>query len=335
MSDRATMIKTFLENASWGDAVRKPLAGDASRRRYERLKNPDGQDAILMDADPSTGEDVIPFIRIANHLNDCGLNAPEIFAADPLNGILLLQDFGDGLFAKLMADDPSCQRELYAGAVDVLLALHKCPMPDPIPAYPPLMPDLAALSLVWYRGGLLGENAELVLALSSLMNDAITSLPAHDDVLILRDYHSENLLWLPGQTGLTKIGLLDFQDAMSGHAAYDLVSLTKDARRYVPKNIARDLQDYYCAQSGVNSADFAQACATVSAQRNLRIIGVFARLCIRDGAAHYLDFIPRVWDHLIDDLAHPSLNALATFVKDNLPEPTPENLQILREKCKK
>ncbi|MDG1530599.1 MAG: phosphotransferase [Paracoccaceae bacterium] len=335
MTDRATNIQMFLNSASWGDAVRKPLAGDASRRRYERLKNTDGQDAILMDADPATGEDVVPFIKIANHLNECGLNAPEIFAADPQNGMLLLQDFGNGLFAKLMANDPNCQRELYTRAVDVLLALHKCPMPDPIPAYPPLMPDLAALAVVWYRGGLLGDDPALEGSLYSLMKDAIAGLPTHDDVLILRDYHSENLLWLPDQTGLAKVGLLDFQDAMSGHAAYDLVSLTKDARRDVPKDIARELQDYYSAKSGVNAAEFAQICATVSAQRNLRILGVFARLCIRDGAAHYLDFIPRVWDHLIDDLAHPSLDVLATFVKDNLPAPTPENLQILRDKCKK
>jgi len=333
MSDRATLIDEFLRTAGWGAARRKPLAGDASNRRYERLQFGPKNRAVLMDADPAKGEDVAPFVHIARHLDACGLNAPEIFAADPRAGLLLLQDFGDGLYARLMADDPSCQRDLYRAAIDVLLALHQHPLPEAIGSYQPMMPDLAALAVVWYRGGLIGKDAGLEQGLSLLVQQALSTLTPGPGVLILRDYHSENLLWLPDQIGLARVGLLDFQDAMAGHAAYDLVSLTKDARRDVPGDIAREMQEYYVSQSDVDAAEFARACATVSAQRNLRILGVFARLCLRDGAAHYLDFIPRVWAYLQDDISHPALADLASFVNLNLPAPTPENLQVLRDKC--
>jgi aminoglycoside/choline kinase family phosphotransferase len=194
------------------------------------------------------------------------------------------------------------------------------------------MAPLGCLSVEWYALNAKGTDnakAELELALFAAIEATEIATP----VLVLRDYHAENLLWTPMFEAPKNIGLLDFQDARVGQPTYDLVSLLGDARRDVSKPVRKDLLQYYQSKSGIGPDKFSASCAAQSAQRNLRIIGVFARLCIRDGKPSYLDFIPRVWANLKQDLQHPSLSSVAQTVFQNIPEPTPEILNLLRRKC--
>lgn len=334
MPPRDALISGFLDRIGWGDATRAPLAGDASNRRYERLSHPRLGSAVLMDAPPEKGEDVRPFVRIARHLTGLGLSAPRILAEDAAQGFLLLEDLGDDLYARVLKRDPGLEPSLYEAAVDVLLTLHRAPLPTGLAAYdPPLMADMAALAFDWY----LAQAAAFDPAARSAFHAAFLRLlrkgAADQTVLILRDYHAENLLWLPHRDGPSRVGLLDFQDAMTGHPAYDLVSLLQDARRDVPAATETAMIDRYLDGSGLDRDAFLTAYHVLGAQRNLRIIGVFARLCTRDGKAHYVDLIPRVWGLLQRDLSHPALAPVANTLRAALPAPTPETLTRLREKC--
>jgi hypothetical protein len=152
-------------------------------------------------------------------------------------------------------------------------------------------------------------------------------------VLALRDFHAENLVWLPDRAGVARVGLLDFQDAEAGHPAYDLVSLLKDARRDLAPGLEQEMIDRFLSRTGCDPERFAAAYAALGAQRNLRILGVFARLSMHFGKPHYVDLIPRVWAHLTASLRHPALAPLARRVADDLPEPTPDILASLKEQC--
>lgn len=322
----------FLDRAGWGRARRVPLAGDASARRYDRLtQGPGGGGAVLMDAPPDQAESTLSFVRIARHLRKIRLSAPEVYFDDAPTGFVLLEDFGDALFAREIARDTGLQTEIYETAVEALVHLHRYPAPGGVPAPGP--GDLARMTTPawqWYRPG---ENDGMQAAQSLLH----TLVAAHSDpppVLVLRDFHAENLVWLPERHGPARVGLLDFQDAMAGHRAYDLVSLTKDARRDVPADLAMHLSTLFARKSGLDRDEFAEAAAIFAAQRNLRIVGVFARLCLRDGKPGYVDLIPRVWQHLLHDLSHPALARLREILRASLPEPTPEYLAELKSKCR-
>ncbi len=330
MTDRTALAARFLNGTDWKGAEISPLAGDASNRRYLRVSRA-GSSAVLMDAPSERGEDVRPFIAIARHLSGMGLSAPQILAEDIAEGFLLLEDLGDDLFARVIPRMPSVERELYTAATDVLVRLHAQALPPDLPAYDPaLMADMAALAFEWYANdtGSIRRAAAHAAMLAALAEHA-----SEGTVLIQRDYHAENLLWLPGRRGIARVGLLDFQDAMRGHPAYDLVSLLQDARRDVPPQIERATIQHYIAQTGTDAAPFDAAYHVLGAQRNLRIIGVFARLCLRDGKAHYIDLIPRVWALLERDLAHPALADLAPLIIGALPTPTPEFLKDLKDRC--
>ncbi|MBK1636151.1 aminoglycoside phosphotransferase family protein [Rhodovulum adriaticum] len=325
----------FLSGAGWGAAQRAPLAGDASNRRYERLTGgPDGAGAVLMDAPPQRGEDVRPFTAIARHLSGLGLSAPAILAEDAENGFLLLEDLGDALFARVIPRHPALEPTLYAAAVDLLADLHRAPPPGILPAYDAdLMADLACLPFDWYLPALgrpapAGAKQAFAAAIRAQL-----ARHAPPSVLVLRDYHAENLIWLPSRTGTARVGLLDFQDAMVGHPAYDLVSLLEDARRDVPPPLQAHMLDRYIAASGADAGAFRRAYALLGAQRNLRILGVFARLCLRDGKPSYLPLMPRVWGHLMHDLSHPALAGLRSLVLRHLPEPTPALCHRIARRC--
>lgn len=336
MTDRRACITAFLARAGWSDAATAPLAGDASNRRYLRLTGgPGGQGAVLMDAPPGRGEDVRPFIRIARHLAGLGLSAPAILAQDAEAGLLLLEDLGDAIFARVLEASPELENSLYSGATDLLIALHDRPLPRPIAAYDPAtMTALAALAFDWYRLGTAGDlGATLKDQFCAVLEPLLTHHAAPTDVLILRDYHAENLLWLPDRGGLARIGLLDFQDALAGHRAYDLVSLLQDARRDVPARIEEAMLARYVAATGQDADGFVIAYRLLGAQRNLRILGVFARLCLRDGKPRYVDLIPRVWTHLRRDLDHPALASLRQALSGALPAPTPSTLARLKDQC--
>lgn len=328
MSARSSLIERFLQEAGWAEARRDLLAGDASNRRYDRLRRPSGDSAILMDAPPEKGEDVRPFIEIAAHLRDCGLSAPEVYHADADQGFLLLEDLGDDLFARLMAADPARELPLYSAATEVLIALHQAPLPA--------LPRCDADWLTEMTGPAFEHYAQAPEAqrpFARVFHPLAAALAETDPVVILRDYHAENLLWLPERAGVARVGLLDFQDALLGHPAYDLVSILQDARREVPRGIEQQMIALYLDRTGGDELSFRRAYALLGAQRNLRILGIFARLCLRDGKAHYVDLIPRVWGHLQHNLRHPALADVAQSLEGVLPRPTPEFLKQLKSKC--
>ena len=334
MADRLDLAKAFLNRTDWASAHSSLLAGDASNRKYFRLTLPTQETAVLMDAPPDKGEDTRPFVAIAEYLGGLGLSAPRILAADDEAGFLLLEDLGDALFARVMIQDPALEQNLYEVATDVLVELHGHAPPAGLATYDPdIMADMAALAFDWYATGADAPAQAARDQAHRMLREILTMVAPDAPVLIQRDYHAENLLWLPEREGIARVGLLDFQDAMRGHKAYDLVSLLQDARRDVPPAIETEIIDRYLAATGMNPEDFRTAYFVLGAQRNLRILGVFARLCLRDGKQGYIDLIPRVWSYLERDLAHPALAGLNTLIKHALPAPDPDKLRKLKEKC--
>lgn len=302
-------VARFLAEAGWADAERAPLAGDASNRAYQRVRDGDGRGAVLMIAPPERGEDTRPFVAVAEHLRRLGLSAPEIYAGDTEHGLLLIEDLGDDLFARIARDRPEIEPPVYDAAVDVLVHLHRTPPPDFAAGYDrAMLVERAELARIWYA------RHDQDSAFSAEIDTLFAETGDREEVLALRDYHAENLLWLPDRNGVARVGLLDFQDALRGHRAYDLVSLVEDARRDLAPGLANRLVDRYVRESGVEGDAFTRAMALYGAQRNLRILGVFARLARRDGKPGYLKLIPRVWGHLMHDLSHPALQRLRTLV---------------------
>lgn len=335
MSDRNTLIRSFVDSTDWAKATLDPLAGDASNRRYLRITHPvTNGTAVLMDAPPDRGEDVRPFIRITEYLIGIGLSAPRILAQDTQAGFLLLEDLGDDLFAAVIPQRPELENRLYPTATDLLVALHAETPPENLQTYdPPLMADLAALAFDWYLPATAAPDPDARSRFHTAMLEALQCHAADFSVLIQRDYHAQNLLWLPDREGVARVGLLDFQDAMLGHPAYDLVSLLQDARRDVSPEIESAMIDRYIKATQSQPECFRAAYAVLGAQRNLRILGVFTRLCVRDGKAHYVDLIPRVWGLLQRDLAHPALSNVAAILSTVLPQPRPTILQKVKAQC--
>lgn len=333
---RRSEIDAFLKRAGWQDAELTALAGDASRRRYFRAIRPGtDQRAVLMDAPPDSGEDVRPFLSIGHYLRAIGLSAPEILDADADQGLLLIEDLGDDLFARVAAARPDMERPLYELATDLLARLHREAPPANLATYTPnRMTEQAALILDWYLGPVSETMTETDRrAFTDTIHDLLRRHIREADVLIQRDYHSENLLWLPDRQGVKRVGLLDFQDATRGHRMYDLVSLLQDARRDVPPALEAAMRQHYAEASGTPLAEDDVAYAVLGAQRNLRILGVFARLALRDGKPHYLDLMPRVWGLLRRNLAHPALRELHQITTDLLPAPSEAIRSTLRQRC--
>jgi aminoglycoside/choline kinase family phosphotransferase len=332
MTDRAADLSAFLTDAGWGAAQRQHLAGDASDRRYERLRL-GAATAVLMDNPLGGADDPAAFSVMARHLRGLGLSAPAILAEDLKKGFLLLEDLGDDLFARLLVTDPSREADLYAPAVDALLHLQAA-------APPPGLPNLTAeewataagFALDWYAFAATGEKPD-----AQAFHSALTAaLKTHADgprVLILRDFHAENLLWLPGRDGLKRVGLLDFQLGQLGQPGYDLVSLLQDARRDVAPATEVAMVARFAVARGEDPARFAAHYAALGAQRALRILGVFARLCLVAAKPNYLRLIPRVWGQLQQNLAHPALVELRAICDALLPAPTPDILQKIEQQC--
>tara|TARA_R110002110_G_scaffold106774_4_gene267496 strand:+ start:4663 stop:5673 length:1011 start_codon:yes stop_codon:yes gene_type:complete len=326
---RAILRKTFVERAGWALSDQIRVAGDASNRKYDRLIRPNGETAILMDAAPELGEDVRPFIRVADYLRNSDLSAPRIFAADPEYGFLLTEDFGDALFADLMTADPSRTTALYQASMDVLTNLHHAEplvLPNCNAAW---LSDMIEPLFEWYAKD---TNKSLMAGVHDALITLAEPLDHLPKVTILRDYHAQNLLWLAERQGVARVGLLDFQDAMIGHPAYDLVSILQDARRDVDAATEAAMINYFLSKTNADRTEFLRAYAVLGAQRNLRIVGIFARLCLRDGKRGYVDLIPRVWEYVQRNLAHPDMAPLAQALEP-LPEPTPEFLEQLKNRC--
>ncbi len=330
---RLPLIGEFLTRAGWGGATRVPLAGDASARRYFRLRRAGGT-AVLMDADPARGERVDRFLEVGRWLLAKGFSAPRILAEDVPQGFLLLEDLGDALVAHLVAEDPDRERSLYLATTEFLADLHRHPPPDFL-----AQGDGAALSALlgfvteFYLPGIDEPVTEAALRIAPLIGDLFRQLDDGTRVLSLRDFHAENLIWLPDRIGPARAGILDFQDAFATHPAYDLVSLLQDARRDVTLATEGACIATYCQQNALEQSRFLPVYALLGAQRALRILAIFARLCMVGGKPQYLAHAPRVWRALQRNLAHPALVDLARAVNESLPEPTPERRQRIREKC--
>jgi N-acetylmuramate 1-kinase len=315
MSDSLPMgVDAFLKTAGWGDAVIEPLDGDASFRRYFRVR--DGEkSAMLMDAPPPE-EDPQPFLRAAKWLDANGLRAPYILAEDAPRGLVLIEDFGEVRMREYLDQWPADEAAIYRTAIDALIALHRLP-PGPFLTYS--MSEYmreARLFSEWYcpAQNLYVDGASYTAAWEKVLGDLLPR--QRPGVTVLRDYHAENIMLLGN---LEQQGLLDFQDALVGHPAYDLVSLLQDARRDVSPELEAEMFDYYVQKSGVG-ADFLADYARLGAQRNAKIVGIFVRLWKRDGKPKYLDYIPRVWALLERDLSHPALEPVAEWFYINVPE---------------
>lgn len=343
-------VDAILRRGGWEDASRHYMQGDASTRAYERLVRPGGQSAIFMiapkrpDGPPirygksysaiaRLAEDIRPFVAVGEGLRRLGLSAPEILDFDLQAGLAILEDLG----SEPIIAETGIIEQRYAAALDALVALHGALLPDTIPvpgdeSYRIPNYDIDALSievellLEWYAPHVAGialasgAKAGFVNLWREALQDVINARPTWT----LRDFHSPNLIWLPDREGIARVGIIDFQDCVLGHPAYDTVSLLQDARVDVSDDAELGLLARYArlrreADAAFDLAAFARAYAILGAQRATKILGIFARLSERDGKPHYLAHLPRVEAYLVKNLAHPALSEVRTWYEAHLP----------------
>jgi hypothetical protein len=334
-ADRAARIAGFLAAHGWAGTAPSPLAGDASFRRYYRLAD-GARRAVLMDAPPPEQEKLPAYVAVAEALRRFGLSAPEVYAEDHDCGLLLIEDFGDETFTRALAGGAD-ETGLYALAIDTLIALQRAVTASGLPDLPVydearLLTE-ASLLVDWYIPAALGRGlpdaarAEYL----ELWREALQLAAPEAPTLVLRDYHVDNLMRLPGRPGVSGCGILDFQDAVIGSPAYDLISLLEDARRDVPPALRTEMTERYLAAfPDIDRAVFHRAAAILAAQRNAKIVGLFVRLWQRDGKPAYLAHLPRVWRLLEADLAEPALAPLVRWLDRHLPARLRQLPQALR-----
>ena len=318
MSELPDGLAEFVAESGWAAARVEPIPGDASFRRYFRLRLASGETAMLMHAPPPE-EDPEPFLKVAHWLTENGLRAPAILAEDAAQGWVLTEDFGNDRMREWIDAHPDGETAAYETAIDALVKLHKRD-PGPFPTY-----DLATyqreagLLTEWYApaAGLdvdsVGYRKAWDLALKPLIKRQ------GDGVTVLRDYHAENIMLLGDPLSHAAQGLIDFQDALVGHRAYDLVSLLQDARRDVSEELETAMLIRYAEQAAVDD-DFHADYALLGAQRNAKIVGIFTRLYKRDGKPRYLSMIPRVWAAMERDLLHPALAPVNEWFATSIPD---------------
>jgi len=360
--ERDQQINAFLAEAGWGEATRAPLAEDASTRRYERITR--GKErAVLMDAPPGAeepacppnadeatrralgynalarlaGPDPRPFVAVADFLAAQGLSAPRILHTDYEHGFLLIEDLGDDIYNRVI-NGGGDELPLYQVAIDAMVQLHQTPAPNtlalrggselPLLDYDAVaLTEEAKLLTEWYlpiaSGSTLDPAAEAKFI--NLWRAALDGLNHANEVVILRDYHADNLLWLPERMSLARVGMIDFQDGLRGHRAYDLVSLLEDARRDVDPALAARMLDRYVAGVKATTPDFDEddfrlGYALLGLQRNTKILGIFARLWKRDGKPQYPSYMPRLWCYVEENLNHPAVTDLKYWYDTQIPK---------------
>jgi N-acetylmuramate 1-kinase len=323
-AERETAMAGFLAASGWDGVTPASLAGDASFRRYYRLAD-GSRRVVLMDAPPPL-EDVRPYVAVAAVLRRLGLSAPRVDAEDGERGFLLIEDFGDDSYTRLLAGGAD-EAALYALAVDTLVALHRAVAARGLPALPPydetrLLTE-AALLVDWYAPEVLGTALPLGVRENYLTRwrEILPQAVLPETTLVLRDYHVDNLMLLPGRAGVAACGLLDFQDAVLGPASYDLVSLLEDARRDVPIDLRAAMTERYLAAfPRLDRALFMRSGAILAVQRNCKILGIFTRLWRRDGKPAYLAHIARLWRLIEADVRRePGLRPIADWLDRHLP----------------
>ncbi|HWA90622.1 MAG TPA: phosphotransferase [Rhizomicrobium sp.] len=351
MSERDEQRRAFVESAGWRGATIVSRPGDASTRSYARVSL-NGRKAMLMDqpqmaetppasADASpeerralgynavarlAGADCARFVAVADYLRGLGLSAPEIYAADCGQGFVLIEDLGDDLYADVLTEGAD-ERALYEAAAEVLAAVHSGGAPADMSGKPLHAYDETALvaetdlMTEWFLPHALGRDArpDEVAEHRALWRDALAQMRDASPVFVHRDYHAQNLLWLPSRRGVARVGLIDFQDAVAGARSYDLISLIEDARRDVAPEIADATARHYLDVTGLDEDAYRAQMAVMAAQRNAKIAGIFARLNKRDGKPRYLTYLPRVWGYLNKDLDHPALAGLKSWYDRTIP----------------
>ncbi len=356
MSDRQDQIEEFLKEAGWHRASRDALTADASTRTYQRLAR-EGKNALLMNAPLSAEQPCCPpeatpeerrslgynaearlagpnlhaFVETARLLREAGLSAPEIYAFEAGTGLALIEDLGDNLYARYITSSEQ-EHKLYASAVEALAHLHQSVPGWPVSPNYTLQDydDVALLAETrlltqWYlphRDGLTLTD-QMVQDYEGLWTELLKNLSS-PAVFVMRDYHAENLLWLDNRDGIRRTGVIDFQDGLIGHRAYDLVSLLEDARRDVPLDLVQEMRGMYVKRMKAFDNNFSQDAfesdySILAAQRNAKILGIFARLVKRDSKPKYDGLLPRVEAHFRRDLARPGLERLRDWAKTSLP----------------
>lgn len=367
--ERAVEARAFLDEAGWGAGTLIPLPGDASTRRYSRVVSA-GRRAMLMDqpqnaeapccpagATPGerralgynavarlAGADCGRYIATANYLRGLGLSAPDILAADSARGFVLIEDLGDDLFANAL-ENGADELAIYGAAIDALIRLQSERAPGHLTSDKPLYAYdetalLAEIDLMteWFMPVALGRpaRAEEADEHRTLWRNTLGAVRNLSSVFVHRDYHAQNLLWLPDRTGAARVGIVDFQDAVAGTRSYDLISLIEDARRDVSPGLGEAMTDRYLCGLHALGIDVDRAAhraemATMAAQRNAKIAGIFARLYKRDGKPRYLAYLPRVWGNLSRDLEHPALAPLRAWYDRVIPKETRTSPRALEQ----
>jgi N-acetylmuramate 1-kinase len=306
MSAAPERLAAFLDQIGWSGCTVVPLEGDASFRRYFRVAGNDDRRGMLMHA-PPPHEDPKPFVDITHYLRAHNFRAPEIYGADLEHGFLLLEDFGDERMREHLDDHPEDEHAIYRQAIDTLVRLEAAPVANIAPYDEAAYLREVGLLAEWYMPamGLTVDRQDF----ERMWADALA--PLHHDApktTVLRDYHAENIMLLADGDQ----GLIDYQDALVGHPAYDLASILQDARRDVSAELEAEMLTHY-RHSARPDYDFDLHYALLGTQRNTKIIGIFTRLWQRDGKERYLDFLPRMWALLERDLEHPGLAPLKSW----------------------
>lgn len=322
--ERQILKQNFLKENDLSSANIIDMQADASFRTYSRIVLKD-KSFILMDAPPDK-EKLFEFINISKYLCGNGFSAPEIFASDTKNGFLLLEDFGDESFTKVLNfrskfNSQYSEKDLYLEAIQILLELTKIPSLDSLPLYnDELLLNEVKLLIDWFMKFVvnihLSDQAQQEYI--DIWRELLKKINILPNVTVLRDYHADNLMWLPHNFGKKKIGLLDFQDAVIGSPLYDLVSLLEDIRRNISEDVIITGMKYYQESIHVSENEFLSAYYILAAQRNCKIIGIFSRLAFRDNKIKYLQFLPKTWQNLQRELEYPILSPLKKWLDCNI-----------------
>ncbi|MEQ1789983.1 MAG: phosphotransferase [Rickettsiales bacterium] len=336
MIRRKEELERFLNNTEFAGAELRPLAGDASARRYVRVVL-GGKQAMVMDT-PAEGENFPAFVAIAEYLCANGYSAPNILARDMQSGFLLLEDFGDESFTRILGEqNDEIENTVYSAAIELLAKWRNSENQNllQLPLYDEEL-YLREVSLFpdWFLPQIMEakKNAGLRAEYMDIWREILGSFPLAREAFVHRDFHADNLIWLPQRQNIKRLGLLDFQDAVLGDSAYDMVSLLEDARRDVSPELAESMISRYLQQTRVDENNFRAAYDILGAQRNSKIIGIFVRLAVRDGKENYLRFLPRVWAHLQRDIKHPLLKNLHDWLAVNVPLEARGEIKLCQKK---
>lgn len=306
MSDRTQHVDVFLRLHGWSDSSRKAITGDMSSRRYTRLTQ-NGHSAILMDSDAP----MAAFVDMTKWLANIGLTTPEIFAADTQAGLILMEDLGDTSLRSAMSDDAELESTVFEDCLTLLLEIRK--------AAPPPLSKPDAIELVDWTdladAHYQGADRNGLEGFREVLRDVLADILQADFSVSLRDFHTENMMWLPQRKGHLRLGLLDYQDAFLTHPAYDLMSLLTDARTWIPRSSRSEIQRRYIERSGDDPDLFKRAFAALSAQRNLRILGIFSR------AGMHLNCLPNTYRYFAEALEHPVFSNVRQETLRALPAP--------------